>query len=138
MFFFGVTGYYWRFIPNFSKVARPLHSSDQAGCSFCLDDPCQQAFVKLKELLSSPPVLAYLCFSKPFVLHTDASGQGLGAVLEQEQADGRLHPIAYVSRTLSAAESCYGITDLQALGVVWAAKHLRDKYYKVYLLLELL
>ena len=81
--------------------------------------------MKLKELLSSPPVLAYLCFNKPFVLHTDASGQGLGAVLEQEQADGHLHPIAYVSRTLSAAESCYGITDLKALGIVWAAKHFR-------------
>ena len=81
--------------------------------------------MKLRELLSSPPVLAYPCFSKPFVLHTDASGQGLDALLEQEQADGHLHPIAYVSRTLSAAESCYGITDLEALGVVWAAKHLR-------------
>ena len=73
--------------------------------------------MKLKELLSSQPVLAYLCFSKPFVLHTDASGQGLGAVLEQEQADGRLHPIAYASQTLSPAEN--------ALGVLWAAKHFR-------------
>ena len=81
--------------------------------------------MKLKELLSSPPVLAYLCFSKPFVLRTDASGQGLGAVLEQEQEDGCLHPITYASRTLSAAESHYGITDLEALGIVWAAKHFR-------------
>ena len=81
--------------------------------------------MKLKELLSSPPVLAYPCFSKPFVLHTDASGQGLGAVLEQEQADGRLHTIAYASQTLSTAESRYGIADLEALVVVWAAKHFR-------------
>lgn len=58
------------------------------------------------------------------MLYTDASGQGLGAVLEQEQ-DGRLHPVAYASQTLSKHESCYGITDLEALGVVWAAKHFR-------------
>ena len=48
----------------------------------------------------------------------DASGQGLGAVLEQAQADGRLHTIAYASQTLSAAETCYGITDMEALGIV--------------------
>ena len=59
------------------------------------------------------------------MLHTDASGQGLGAVLEQEQEDGQLHPVAYASRTLSKHERQYGITDLEALGVVWAAKHFR-------------
>ena len=59
------------------------------------------------------------------MLHTDASGEGLGTVLEQEQEDCRLHPIAYTSQTLSAAESRYGITDLEALGIVWAAKHFR-------------
>ena len=69
------------------------------------------------------PVLAYPCFDKPFVLHTDASGQGRGAVLEQEQGDGLLHPVAYASRTVSKHEARYGITDLEALGVVWAAKH---------------
>ena len=110
--FLGIAGYYRRFIPNFSKV---LHSLTRQDVPFVWTTQCQQAFVKLKELLSSPPVLAYLCFSKPFVLHTDASGQGLGAVLEQEQADGRLHPIAYASQTLSPAES--------ALGILWAAKH---------------
>ena len=60
------------------------------------------------------------------MLHTDASGQGLGAVLEQEQEDGQLHPVAYASRTLSKHERQYGITDLEALGVVWAAKHFRS------------
>jgi len=73
----------------------------------------------------SSPVLAYPCFTKPFVLHTDASGVGLGAVLEQEQDDGKLHPISYASRNLSKHESRYGITDLEALGVVWACKHYR-------------
>lgn len=71
------------------------------------------------------PVLSYPRFDQPFVLHTDASGQGLGAVLEQEQEDGQLHPIAYASRTLSPTEARYGITDLEALALVWAAKHFR-------------
>ena len=95
--FLGITGYYRRFIPKFSKVARPMHSLMRQGVPFVWTTQCQQAFVKLKEFLSSPPVLAYPCFSKPFMLHTNASGQGLGAVLEQEQVDGRLHPIAYAS-----------------------------------------
>ena len=73
----------------------------------------------------SPPVLRYPNFEKPFVLHTDASKDGLGAVLEQEQGDGRLHPVAYASRSLNKHEQNYGITDLEALGVVWAAKHFR-------------
>ena len=57
------------------------------------------------------------------MLHTDASKDGLGAVLEQEQDDGRLHPVAYASRSLNKHEKNYGITDMEALGVVWASKH---------------
>ena len=70
-------------------------------------------------------MLAYPDFSKPFVLHTDASGKGLGADLEQVQADGTSHPIAYASRTLSKHEAKYGITELEALAVVWALRHFR-------------
>ena len=84
---------------------------------------CQDAFEALKDRLTSPPVLAYPVLA--FVLHTDASGVGLWAVLEQEQEDGKLHPVSHASRTLSKHESKYGITDLEALGVVWACKHFR-------------
>ena len=123
--FLGIAGYYRRFIPNFAKIAGSLHALTRQQVPFVWTLQCQQAFERLKELLVSPPVLAYPCFSRPFVLHTDASGQGLGAVLEQEQEDGQLHPVAYASRTLSKHESRYGITDLEALGVVWSAKHFR-------------
>ena len=70
-------------------------------------------------------MLAYPNFSRPFVLHTDASGQGLGAVLKQEATDGQMHPVAYASHTLSKHEKNYGITELEALGVVWALCHFR-------------
>ena len=61
-----------------------------------------------------------------FVLETDASGVGLGAVLSQEQADGHLHPIAYASRSLDNSERNYGITELETLAVVWAARYFRQ------------
>ena len=121
--FLGLAGYYRRFVPNFSKVAGPLHNLTRQDVPFVWTQRCQGAFDSLKDRLTTPPVLAYPCFTKPFVLHTDASGLGLGAVLEQEQEDGRLHPVSYASRTLSKHESRYGITDLE--GVVWACKHFR-------------
>jgi len=74
-------------------------------------------------------VLAYPDFSKPFLLHTDTSGKGLGAVLEQEQADGKNHPIAYASRTLSKHEQRYRITELETLAVVWSLRHFRAYLY---------
>ena len=60
-----------------------------------------------------------------FLLETNGSHEGLGAVLSQEQDDGYLHPIAYASQKLQAAEKHYAITELETLGLVWAAKYLR-------------
>lgn len=58
-------------------------------------------------------------------METDASGSGLGAVLEQEQEDGELHPVAYASRSLTPAEKRYGVSEMEALGVVCAIRHFR-------------
>ena len=77
---------------------------------------CQSAFENLKRLLTSSP---FPDFSRPFVLETDASGSGLGAVLAP---DGTVRPIAYASRSLLKSEKNYGITELEGLGVVWAVK----------------
>lgn len=64
-----------------------------ASYSYMWSSACQEAFTRLKELLTSPPVLAYPNFDRQFVLHTDASSHGLGAVLKQEQDDGLFFPI---------------------------------------------
>ena len=127
--FLGLASYYRRFIRNFAKIASPLHALTRQDVPFVWTLSCQNSFQQLKDHLISAPVLVYPDFTKPFTLHTDASGEGLGAVLEQEQPDGRPHPIAYASRTLNTHERKYGITELEALGVVWAARHFRAYLY---------
>ena len=79
--------------------------------------------------LTEAPVLAYPQFEREFMLETDASGLGLGAVLSQEQSDGTIRPISFASRTLQPHEQNYGISDLEALGVVWAIRHYRHYLY---------
>ena len=85
--------------------------------------------MKLKELLTNAPVLAFPNFQTPFIVETDASGAGLGAVLAQKQKDGSVRPVAYASRSLQQHEKNYGTTELEGLGVVWAAKHFRPYLY---------
>ena len=125
--FLGLASYYRRFIPNFSKVAGPLHSLTKKDVPFTWTSECQQIFGKLKCLLTTSPVLAYPNFKEKFLLETDASISGVGAVLAQKQADGTVRPIAYASRTLQTHEKNYGITELEGLGVVWAVKHFRTE-----------
>ena len=83
----------------------------------------------LKLKLVTAPLLAYPSFDKPFVLETDASGEGIGAVLSQPQEDGKLHPVAYASRSLTKAERNYGITELETLAVVWGITHFHYYLY---------
>ena len=127
--FLGLSSYYRRFIPQFARIAKPLHELTRKEAQFLWNERCQRAFATLKEKLTQSPDLAYPCFKVPFVLETDASGDGIGAVLSQEQDDGRLHPIAYASRALSPAESKYAITELETLAVVWAMSHFHSLLY---------
>ena len=70
-----------------------------------------------------PPNLAYPEFNKSFVVHTDTSGEGLETVLEPEQQDKLLHPVAITSQTLSKSERKNSIKELEVLGVVWGLKY---------------
>jgi hypothetical protein len=89
---------------------------------FSWTDACEKA---LKTTLTQAPVLAYPLFDSEFLLETDASGSGLGAVLSQRQDDKSIQQIAFASRTLQPHEKQYGISELEALGVVWAVKQFR-------------
>ena len=75
-------------------------------------------------------MLAFPDFKCDFILETDASGTGLGAVLSQKQEDGTTKPICYASRTLQTHEANYGVSELEALAVVWAVKHFRVYLYE--------
>ena len=125
--FLGLASYYRRFIPNFSSVARPLHILTQKNVQFNWTMECQKAFDTLKKLLTQAALLAYPDFTQPFMLETDASVEGLGAVLAQQKPDLSVHPIAYASRTLLPHERNYGTSE--GLGVVWAVKIFRHYLY---------
>ena len=127
--FLGLASYYRRFIQDFAKIACPLHGLTVKDAPFDWTPEREVAFTTLKAKLITSPVLAYPSFDKDFTLETDASIQGLGAVLSQKQEDSRLHPIAYASRALNPAEKNYCITELETLAVVWGISHFRSYLY---------
>jgi hypothetical protein len=119
----GLFGYYRKFIKDFSKIANPMNKLLKKNTPFEWTDKQQTAFDYLKERLTKAPILQYPDFDKEFLLYTDASRHGLGAVIAQKDEEGRERAIAYASRSLSPAEKCYGITDQECLAVVWAIRH---------------
>ena len=122
--FLGLASYYRRFVSGFAQIASPLHALLKKDAQFNWTTDCEDAFVCLREALVHTPVLMYPQFNgqHPFILETDASTQGLGAVLAQQQEDDQVHPVAFASRSLSPAEQRYSITELETLGLVWAVK----------------
>ena len=127
--FLGLASYYRRFIHSFSVIANPLFHLTKKEVEFTWSPACEEAFERLKQHLVEAPVLAFPSFDRGFLLDTDASGVGLGAVLAQKQEDGTIRPVAYASRTLQPHERNYGSTEMEALGVVWAIKHFRHYLY---------
>jgi hypothetical protein len=82
--FMGITGYYRRFIEGFSKIAYPITSLQKKGTKFNWSEKCQNSFNKLKELLTTAPILKVADPNKDFTVCVDVSKEGLGGVLTQE------------------------------------------------------
>lgn len=101
--FVGLASYYRCFIKGFAEIACPLHQLTEKGRRFKCSESCQSAFEQLKSRLISAPVLAYPDPAKPFILDTDASDVGIGAVLSQ-RSHGVECVIAYASRALTKQE----------------------------------
>ena len=101
--FTGVVGHYRHFIKGFAHIAAPLYdlisgdNKDKKSEPMKLSPEALEAFNILKEKCLNAPVLAFPDFKKPFLLETDTSEKGLGAVLSRKQDDGRYHPVAYAS-----------------------------------------
>ena len=120
--FLGLASYYRRFIRNFAKIAAPISDLLQKNQELTWTEEANQAVMCLKEAITTAPVLQIADPTKPFVVTTDASGVAVGAVLEQEDADGRLHPIAFTSQKLRAEQRHYEVRDLELLAIVHALK----------------
>ena len=124
--FLGLASYYRKFVRGFSGIAAPLYRLLQKDQPFVWAGDCRTAFRALQEALSSAPILAAPDTELPFVLDTDASGEGVGAVLSQAWPEGE-RVVAYYSKALSKAERRYCVTRRELLAVVFAVRHF--KYY---------
>jgi hypothetical protein len=129
--FLRLAGYYRRFIPNFSKIAKPMTQLLEKETKFKWSPQCEKAFLTLKKLLTTAPVLAQPDIEKPFDVYCDASDTSIVGVLMQ---DGRV--IAYASRQLRHHEEHYPTHDLELLAVVHALKvwrhYLLDNLVHIY------
>ncbi|GFX45214.1 retrovirus-related Pol polyprotein from transposon 17.6 [Trichonephila clavipes] len=121
----GLTGYFRKFIPAYSQIAKPLSDLTRKDNPFMFEQPQMEAFEKLKKLLTESPVLSIFQQGRTTELHTDASQQGYGAVLLQEAEDGKLHPVQYMSQKTTPAEEKYSSYKLEVLAVVNALKKFR-------------
>ena len=122
--FLGIVSYYRRFVKNFASIASPLYQCLKKNAPWIWGEEQENAFQQMKSVLVSAPLLAHHEADGEMEMHTNASGYGLGAVLMQKVAD-EFHPIAYISRRLSPAESNYHSNELECLALVWALSKLR-------------
>ena len=103
--FLGLAFYYRRFIKDFRKIASPMTAMLEKDKAFIWTDEGKRAFTEIKHFLTNPPILAYPDFSATFILDTDASDLGIGAVLSQKGKDDLENPIAYYSRGFNKHEN---------------------------------
>ena len=122
--FLGFTGYYRRFVPDYSTVAQPLVRLLGKDCKFKWTDACQDAFKALRALLIKAPVLAFPKEDLPYIVDTDASDYGIGGVLSQ-CIEGTEHVIAYYSKSLNPAQQKYCTTRRELLAVVATLDHFK-------------
>ncbi|GAU13119.1 hypothetical protein TSUD_174190 [Trifolium subterraneum] len=117
--FLGLTGYYRKFVKDYGKIAKPLTELTKKN-SFVWGPLAAEAFVKLKQIMTSPPVLVLPNFSLPFEIECDAAGRGIGAVLMQKR-----QPIAFYSKALSAGNLSKSVYEKELMALVLCIQHWR-------------
>ncbi|GFN96906.1 Pol polyprotein [Plakobranchus ocellatus] len=130
----GLVSFYRTFIPSFSDLTAPLTNLLKAGCpeKVVWNSQCETSFARIQELLASYPILRLPDFTKEFVVRTDASDVGIGAVLLQAHND-KLMPCKYASRKLLPRETRYSTIEREALSVIFAvsifSRYLRMSHF---------
>jgi hypothetical protein len=124
----GLAGYYRWFVPLFSKIAAPLHKLLKKDAKYVWEEEQEIAFQTLEQKLMSQPILQYPDFSREFILTTDASNEGTGAVLSQGEV-GKDLPIPYASCSFNKAEKNYSMVEKELAAIVWGIKHFRPCLY---------
>ena len=125
--FVAFANYYRKHIKNFALHCNPLNKLTRKSVEFVWTEECEHSFQYLKKCFVNPPVLDYPDFSdkNTFTLHTDASGNAIGAVLSNLNS----RPIAFASKALNKAEANYSTIEKELLALVWAIRHFRPYLY---------
>jgi len=124
--FLGLSGYFRKFIPQYSTIARPLSDLLKANTKFIFDEREREAFIQLKEKLSNKPVLNLYTIGAETELHTDASIHGFGAIfLQKGETDNIFHPVYFSSSKTTTAEQKYSSYELEVLAIIKALKKFR-------------
>src|SRR6266540_3800980 len=114
--------FYCQYIKGFSGITKPMYELTQMEnrkhVPFVWSEKRQKAFDDIKKRMIMAPIVAHLDFEKPFILYTDTSGEGIGAVLHQKDDQGKERIIACASRTLNQHEKNYPITEKECLAIV--------------------
>src|SRR6266498_470583 len=115
--------FYHQYIKRFSSIIKPMYELTQIEngkyVPFVWNEKRQKAFDEIKRRMTVTPIVAHPDFEKPFILYTDASGKGIGAVLHQKDDQDKERIIACVSRALNQHEKNYPITEKECLAIVW-------------------
>ncbi|KAK7088759.1 hypothetical protein V1264_022640 [Littorina saxatilis] len=124
----GLISFYRRYVPSFASIVSPLVELTKKNQPNKVrwSKECQMAFDRVKEILSSEPLVRLPDFSRPFTVRSDASSTGIGAALMQPDDDDVLHPVLYASRKLLERETRYSTVERECLALVWAV----DKFHR--------
>lgn len=133
--FLGKVSYNRKFIPGITEILQPIYELLRKECKFDWNEKCEEAFNKIKALLTSEPVLKMFNPNHEIILETDASRIGIGAVLKQKDEKNELHPVGYFSKKLTNYQKNYPVTHLECLAVVESFKfwhhYLYDRRFTV-------
>ena len=123
--FLGFANFYRRFIFNYSNIVVPLTRLTQKDAPWNFTDQCQQSFNGLKEAFTTAPILTHFQPGAQITVETDASDYAVIGILSITCADGKLHPVAFYSQTLTAPELNYNTHDKELLAIFEAFKSWR-------------